>query len=190
MEYQDICAQDICAPSLDVARFFEKRGWCLWNGGSQPNWHKSWKTFCETAIILLLYLKLSFFFYIWIKLKWMKVQISESKIIFFYWNTILRFILYWHVLMVHLFLSTARFENWLEVYKFASGNFAYSTLKSWYCAEILNSALIPKPTVNAEKFADTALCKEFLFWPNFRCSSYYRSANFTAIIDIQALKYI
>ena len=79
MEYQDICAQDICAPSLDVARFFEKRGWCLWNGGSQPNWHKSWKTFCETAIILLLYLKLSFFFYIWIKLRWMKVQISESK---------------------------------------------------------------------------------------------------------------
>ena len=175
MEYQDICAQDICAPSLDVARFFEKRGWCLWNGGSQPNWHKSWKTFCETAIILFLYLN--------------KTKMNESSNIriqdkFFYGNTILRFILYWHVLMVHLFLSTARFENWLEVYKFASGNFAYSTLKSWYCAEILNSALIPKPTVNAEKFADTALWKEFLFWPNFRCSSYYRSANFTAIMEI------
>ena len=50
----------LCPPLLDVARFFEKRGWCLQNGGSQPNWHKSWKTFRETATIFISYLKLSY----------------------------------------------------------------------------------------------------------------------------------
>ena len=33
----------LCSTLFYDARFFEKRGWCPQNGGSQPNWHKSWK---------------------------------------------------------------------------------------------------------------------------------------------------
>ena len=48
LEYSEIFVN--ITDLLDVAHFFEKRGRCLQNGGSQPNWHKSWKTFHENEI--------------------------------------------------------------------------------------------------------------------------------------------